>query len=73
MRFHSGTYGNVGLVAHLSTLTLGSAKVVDEAKLLSAMLSMEVLPSHSVWPKSFENWGPIDHNIAIFIFPDSEK
>ncbi|XP_038724410.1 uncharacterized protein LOC120015953 [Tripterygium wilfordii] len=59
------------VVAHLSTLAC--SKVIQEAKLLPGLLSAELLPRSTVWPKRFVKWGPVGDSIALYVFPDSER
>ncbi|KAL5866197.1 hypothetical protein ACOSQ3_003711 [Xanthoceras sorbifolium] len=72
LRLSSEEYRTVGgLVAHLSRLAC--YKVFEEAKLLPALLCLDLLPRYSVWPKSFGNIGPNDDNIALYLFPFNER
>lgn len=59
------------VVAHVSNLAC--SKVSEEAKLFPSLLSTELHPRLKVWPKGFKNWGPGDHSIAIYIFPDNKR
>ncbi|XP_056164265.1 uncharacterized protein LOC115664325 isoform X2 [Syzygium oleosum] len=59
------------VVAHVSNLAC--SKVSEEAKLFPLLLSTELHPRLKVWPKGFENWGPSDHSIAIYMFPDNKS
>lgn len=59
------------IVAHLSQLAC--SRVSEEAKLFPGMLSSELRPRSTVWPKGFEHSGPRDGNIALYFFPDSER
>lgn len=60
-----------GIMAHLSTLAC--PKVCDAAKSLPVLLSLELLPKHYMWPKSFEKSGPMDYSIALYFFPNNEE
>ncbi|GLU16570.1 hypothetical protein SLE2022_329970 [Rubroshorea leprosula] len=65
-------FGTVeGLVAHLSCLAC--SKVCEAAKTLPVMLFLELLPISCMWPKGFQKWGPSDHSIALYFFPDNER
>ncbi|KAH7525154.1 hypothetical protein FEM48_Zijuj06G0194900 [Ziziphus jujuba var. spinosa] len=69
MRNNFNTVDRLAVVAHLSTLAC--TKVHETAKLLPELLFLELTHRSRVWPKSFENLGPSNHDIALYFFPDS--
>ncbi|CAN4090231.1 unnamed protein product [Withania somnifera] len=56
-----------GLVAHLSVKAC--QRVFEEAKLISLLLHLEMLPKSAVLPKSFNTSEPSDDNIGLYFFP----
>ncbi|XP_031284662.1 uncharacterized protein LOC116143354 [Pistacia vera] len=59
------------IVAHLSAMA--SSRVFEEAKRLPELLCLELLPRFDVWPKHFHKSGPSDDNIALYLFPMSDR
>lgn len=67
-------YNNVGqlaVVAHLSTLAC--AKVCETAQLLPELVFPKMFHRPRVWPKSFEKFGPRNHDVALYFFPDNRR
>ena len=60
-----------GFVAHLSSRAC--PQMIDEARLLPALLQLEMVPKSLVWPKSFQTIKPSDDNIALYIFPADRR
>ncbi|KAF3445536.1 hypothetical protein FNV43_RR10712 [Rhamnella rubrinervis] len=59
--------GQLAVVAHLSTIAC--AKVCETAQLLPELILLKMFRRSHVWPKSFEKYGPRNHDIALYFFP----
>ncbi|KAK4747646.1 hypothetical protein SAY87_014232 [Trapa incisa] len=70
IRKHRGVY-SCKIVAHMSQLAC--ARVTEEAKLFPETLYSELQPRLTLWPKGFEGCGPVDDNIALYLFPRSKR
>ncbi|KAI3491962.1 hypothetical protein L1887_43599 [Cichorium endivia] len=60
-----------GFVGHLSNKAC--YKVCEEANVLPSLLSLEMHPKTTLWPKSFLESHPSDENIALYFFPGDIK
>ncbi|KAJ8771747.1 hypothetical protein K2173_026924 [Erythroxylum novogranatense] len=69
LHFKIATVG--GLLGHLSTMACFRA--YEEAKLLPESIPVELVSIASVWPKSFNKFGPTQESIALYFFPLYER